>query len=391
MRTSGFAQATAHRAVTMSIPIPQPVQTLHAASAAFEAARHVDVLPDGHRSRRLHGHSFLATVRCALPEGWAPFPGGEVERLRSALQTLVAAWDYRLLNEQLPVPTDENLARWLRDRLGIPGIAQVGIQSTAHEGVDLDASGQAHVWRRYAFQSAHRLPHVAIGHKCGRMHGHGFEVILHANQDLGNGSSGNGDLAVDYDHLDAIWAPFHRELDHACLNDLPGLHNPTSEMLSSWLWERIRPRLPELSWITVYETGSCGASYDGRDYRIWKELTLDSALQLRRAPEGSPLRRLHGHTYTLRLHLAAPLDQVMGWTVDFGDVKALFTPIFKALDHQPPHEIPDLADCDTASLAQWILGKARGQLPQLERVDLYETRGCGAIVMAGAGGPALPL
>ena len=36
------------------------------------------------------------------------------------------------------------------------------------------------------------------------MHGHGFEVILHANSDLGE-----RDLAIDYDHLDALWAPLH--------------------------------------------------------------------------------------------------------------------------------------------------------------------------------------
>jgi 6-pyruvoyltetrahydropterin/6-carboxytetrahydropterin synthase len=82
---------------------------------------------------------------------------------------------------------------------------------------------------------------------------------------------------------------------------------------------------------------------------------------------------------------------VMGWTVDFGDVKEIFNPIFKALDHQPLHEIPDLTDCDTASIAAWILEKARVQLPQLDRVDLYETRGCGAIVSAGVEGPALPV
>lgn len=362
-------------------------RTLHCAASGFEAARHVDILPAGHRSRRLHGHSFLASVRCALSEGWAAFPGGEVDCLRTELQRAVAALDYRLLNEQVPQPTDENLARWLRDQLtGVPGIAQIGIQSTAHEGVDLDLAGQAHVWRRYQFQSAHRLPHVPFGHKCGRMHGHGFEVILHANQDLGG-----RDIAIDFDHLDAIWAPLQAELDHACLNDLPGLDNPTSEMLSSWLWQRLQPRLPELSWITVYETGSCGANFDGSRYRIWKELTLDSALQLRRAPDGSPLRRIHGHTYTLRLHLSAPLDQVMGWTVDFGDVKELFKPIFKALDHRPLHEIADLDDCDTATLAHWILAKARPQLPQLDRVDLYETRGCGAIAIQADEGPALPV
>jgi 6-pyruvoyltetrahydropterin/6-carboxytetrahydropterin synthase len=314
------------------------------------------------------------------------FPGGEVDQLRSTLEARIAQLDYRLLNETVAQPTDENLARWVRRQLDVPGIEQVGIQSTGHEGVDLDAAGHAHVWRRYVFQSAHRLPNVPPGHQCGRMHGHGFEVIVHADQDLGT-----SDLSIDYDHLDAIWAPFHQQLDHACLNDLPGLQNPTSEMLSSWLWDRIKPRLPELSWITVYETGSCGANYDGQRYRIWKELTLDSALQLKRAPDGSALRRIHGHTYTLRLHLAAPLDEVMGWTIDFGDVKTIFNPIFRALDHQPLHEIADLADCDTASIADWILGKARGQLPQLDRVDLYETRGCGAIALIGEEGPALPV
>ena len=362
------------------------VQTLYAAAAGFEAARHVDVLPEGHRSRRLHGHSFLAKLRCALPDGWAPFPGGEVERLRDELQARIARLDYRLLNEQIEQPTDENLARWIGRQIDVPGVEQIGIQSTAHEGVDLDLAGHAHVWRRYIFQSAHRLPNVPPGHQCGRMHGHGFEVIVHANQTLGK-----RDLSIDYDHLDELWAPLHHELDHACLNDLPGLANPTSEMLSSWLWQRLQPQLPELSWITVYETGSCGANFDGRQYRIWKELTLDSALRLKRAPDGSALRRIHGHTYTLRLHLSAPLDQLMGWTVDFGDVKEIFKPIFAALDHQPLHEIGDLEDCDTASIARWILHRARQHLPQLDRVDLYETRGCGAIVSIGSDGPALPI
>ena len=54
---------------------------------------------------------FLARVRAALPSGWAPFPGGEGGALASALTTAVADLDYRYLNDQLPVPTDENLAR----------------------------------------------------------------------------------------------------------------------------------------------------------------------------------------------------------------------------------------------------------------------------------------
>jgi len=369
---------------------PHTAHTLTSASAGFESAAQISALPEGHRARRLHGHSYFATVRCALPPDWAVFAGGEVEELRRRLEACVAPLDHALLNELIPEPTDENIARWIHRRLSqdfdVPGIQQVGIQSTAHSGVDLDADGMAHVWRRYRFQAAHKLPNVPAGHKCGRMHGHGFEVILHANQDLGA-----RDLSIDYDHLDEVWAPLHMQLNYQCLNAIAGLHNPTSEVMSSWLWARLKPVLPELSWVTVYETGSCGANFDGQDYRIWKELTLDSAIQLKRAPAGSPLRGIHGHTYTLRLHLSAPLDAVMGWTVDFGDVKTLFDPIFKAIDHRPLYEIADLPDGDTASLAAWVLAKARAGLPQLDRVDMYETRGCGSIVSAASDGPVIPV
>jgi 6-pyruvoyltetrahydropterin/6-carboxytetrahydropterin synthase len=370
-------------------------QTFFVASAGFEAARQVGLLPAGHRARQLHGHSFQASLRCALPKGWAAFAGAEVAQVSRQLQAQTQRLDYQLLNNHLEQPTDENLARWLRQNLDLPGIEKVAVQSTARQGVDLDAAGQAHVWRRYVFQAAHRLPNVRLGHQCGRMHGHGFEVIVHANKDLGAEAASPGGLAsaisIDYDHLDAIWAPLHHELNFGCLNDLPGLQNPTSELLASWLWQRIKPVLPELSWITVFETGSCGADFDGQRYRIWKELTLDSAVQFQHAPAGHPLRRIHGHTFTLRLHLAAPLDEVMGWTVDFGDVKELFAPIFKRLDHQPLYELPGLRDCDSASLAHWILDQARAQLPQLDRVDVFETRGCGATVVAGPEGPALPV
>ena len=359
---------------------------LFAAATPFESARRVTLLREGHRSRRLHGHSFLAKVRVEIPPGWASFPGGEVGQLQDCLQQCIAPLDYQLLNDHLEQPTDENLARWIRSRLDIQGIEQVGIQSTLHEGADIDHNEHAHIWRRYIFESAHRLPNVPPGHKCGRMHGHGFEVILHANVALNK-----RDIGIDYDHLDECWAPIHAEFHQACLNDIPGLENPTSELIGSYIWHRLKPALPELSWVTVYETATCGAHFNGQLYHIWKELSLDSSLRLTRAPKGDLRRRVHGHTYALRLHLNAPLDQVMGWTIDFSDVKEIFSPIFLKLDHQPLHELSGAEDNDTASLVRWIKDQASANLPQLDRIDLFETRGCGAILAWGADDPALPV
>ena len=218
------------------------------------------------------------------------------------------------------------------------------------------------------------------------MHGHGFEVIVHADQDIAD-----SDISVDYDYLDQLWAPLHSQLHYACLNDIRGLENPTSEVIARWIWRRLKAQLPELSCVTVYETASCGAHFNGEHYRIWKEMSFDSAVRLKRAPEGEARRRIHGHTYTLRLHLQAPLDTLMGWVVDFGDVKQIFEPILRRLDHQPLHEVLGECDTDVATLARWIQGQASPLLPELDRIDLDELRGCGAILSWGTMGAALPV
>jgi 6-pyruvoyltetrahydropterin/6-carboxytetrahydropterin synthase len=355
------------------------------AAAPFESARKVGVLPENHRSSRLHGHSFLAKVRAELPPDWAPFPGIESDTLQERLIQSVSQLDYDFLNNHIKVPTDENLARWVRQCLDLPVVESIGIQSTSHEGADLDTHGNAHIWRRYRFESAHQLPNVPPGHKCGRMHGHGFEVILHANQNLGD-----QDMGVDYDYLDQCWVPIHQELDHACLNDIKGLENPTSESLAAWIWGRLKPELPQLSWVTVYETVTAGCHYDGKHYRIWKEQRFESALRLEQAPQGDKRRKLHGHSYLLRLHLTAELDPVMCWTVDYGDVKQLFKPIYESLDHHLLNELEGIQDTGVANLTRWIRQQTGNQLPQLDRIDLFQTPGCGAVLTWGEEGPALP-
>ena len=360
-------------------------RVFHVAAAGFESACRIPVLPQDHRSRRLHGHSFLARVRAEVPGSWASFPGGEAAGLSQSLKEQVSVLDYRDLNEILPVPTDENLARWIRAHLSAPGIESIGVQSTRDQGADLDGEDHVHVWRRFRFEAAHRLPMVPEGHQCGRMHGHGFDIILHADQDLDG-----ADMGVDFDELGRLWAPFQAELDYSCLNDIPGLENPTSEMLARWIWQRLKPQLAALSWVTVYETATAGCHYDGRHYRIWKEMRFESALTLTRTTQGDRRRRLHGHSYLLRLHLTAPLDRVMGWTVDYGDVKTLFKPLYKRLDHHRLNELSGLADADPASLTHWMREGIADALPQLDRIDLLETPGCGAVLSWGEQGPALP-
>jgi 6-pyruvoyltetrahydropterin/6-carboxytetrahydropterin synthase len=221
------------------------------------------------------------------------------------------------------------------------------------------------------------------------MHGHGFEVILHANQHLPKGGH-DADMGVAFELMDGYWQAIHVQLDYACMNDIAGLENPTSEVLANWIWQQLKPRFTELSWVTVYETHTSGCNYNGQQYRIWKEQRFESALQLSHLPVGDKHRKLHGHSYMIRLHLMAELDKVMGWTVDYGDVKALFKPVYQQLDHHRLDQIPGVKQADHASLLYWIKQQMAEALPQLDRIDLYDTPGCGAILCWGDEGPALP-
>ncbi len=344
-------------------------QLSHWAAASFEAARRLSGPEVDARSRRPHGHSFRVELRAPLESGWGGIAGAESHALQQRLQAVVADLDYQDLNTLMQDPADHQLLRWIARRLALPTVQHLHLWAGPARGATLDAGGQLHCWQRDRFESAHRLPHVPAGHQCGRMHGHGFEVVLCA---------GAGQALA----LEAAWGPLRSRLHLACLNDMAGLENPTSEMLSSWIWQQLITAVPTLRAVTVFETASCGAVFDGRHYHIWKDRSFDSATRLHAAPAADPRARLHGHTYVLRLGLSGALDAVMGWTVDFGDVTSRFSPVFQQLDHYPLHET--LPAGDNAAIAQWIHGQAAARLPALDRIALFDTPATGGVLAWGA-------
>ena len=119
---------------------------------------------------------------------------------------------------------------------------------------------QIELSREYQFEAAHRLPMVPPEHKCHRMHGHSFRVEVHVS---GSVDPHMGWL-IDFDEITTKVEPIlQAELDHRVLNDVPGLENATSELLSVWLWKRLKPLLPQLSQITVHETCTARCTYRG--------------------------------------------------------------------------------------------------------------------------------
>jgi 6-pyruvoyltetrahydropterin/6-carboxytetrahydropterin synthase len=111
----------------------------------------------------------------------------------------------------------------------------------------------------FRFEAAHLLPKVPPGHKCARLHGHSFRVELVVAGPVDEQTG----WFIDFQRLFDAWKPLHEQLDHRFLNEVPGLDNPTSELLARWIWDRVRRGLPELARVTVFETCESRCEYEG--------------------------------------------------------------------------------------------------------------------------------
>ncbi len=115
------------------------------------------------------------------------------------------------------------------------------------------------IFKEVRFEAAHRLPNVPEGHKCARLHGHSFMVQIHVSGEVGETSG----WLMDFSDIDKAFKPYYEQLDHHYLNDVQGLENPTSENLARWIWDNLKPALPQLSAIMVRETCTSGCIYRG--------------------------------------------------------------------------------------------------------------------------------
>jgi 6-pyruvoyltetrahydropterin/6-carboxytetrahydropterin synthase len=115
--------------------------------------------------------------------------------------------------------------------------------------------------RSFTFEAAHRLPTFPPGHKCCRLHGHSYrlEVVVEGRIEPAKG------YLIDYGQIKAAADPLLTRVDHQCLNDIEGLENPTAENLAKWFYDRLRPMLPLLAAVTVWETPASACEYRGQE------------------------------------------------------------------------------------------------------------------------------
>ncbi|MEX1362170.1 MAG: 6-carboxytetrahydropterin synthase QueD [Nannocystaceae bacterium] len=115
------------------------------------------------------------------------------------------------------------------------------------------------IFKEFTFEAAHRLPNVPPAHKCGRLHGHSFRARLYVSGPVGETTG----WVLDFAEIKQAFAPLYEQLDHHYLNEIPGLDNPTSENIARWIWRNLRPQLPSLARVEIFETCTSGCVFEG--------------------------------------------------------------------------------------------------------------------------------
>lgn len=100
----------------------------------FEAAHYLPNVPEGHKCRRVHGHSFRGEV--AVKGEIEPHTGWLIDfaDVKKVIKPIVDQLDHYLLNEieGLENPTSERLAIWIWEKIKpeLPMLYRVTIEET---------------------------------------------------------------------------------------------------------------------------------------------------------------------------------------------------------------------------------------------------------------------
>ena len=201
----------------------------------------------------------------------------------------------------------------------------------------------AHLVKTMYVEAAHYNPHG--GETARRLHGHSYKVEVLA--------SGTPDPAigwiVDFAELKHLFAPLYDQLDHACLNEIPGLeHDTTVPALQRWILDRLTPRPAWLDGVRVSITGDrclkpvrlVEDEFEHLPERI--RFTFEAAQSLPHLPGQHPCRQIHGHSY--RLEIGAR---------DLDALAARLPELYATLDHRYLNEIPGLESATTERICRW--------------------------------------
>lgn len=108
---------------------------------------------------------------------------------------------------------------------------------------------------------------------------------------------------------------------------------------------------------------------------ISRTFELQAAHRLPYTPEGHKCHAMHGHTWRVRIVVTGPIDPVLGWIVDYGDLDAAWMGhVHRRLDHTVLNDT--IPNPTTECISGWIYAALQPPLAKvgarLIRIEIDE-------------------
>lgn len=109
-----------------------------------------------------------------------------------------------------------------------------------------------------------------------------------------------------------------------------------------------------------------------RRFELQKTWHFESARHLTGIPAEHRCSRVHGSSFTVEVTVAAALDPVTGWCVDFDIMEQGWKRIYDVLDHRLLNEVEGLENPTTEHIAVWILERLKFDGAEVTKVSVAE-------------------
>lgn len=227
---------------------------------------------------------------------------------------------------------------------------------------------QAHLTKIAYVEAAHRNP--GGNEKQQRLHGHSYKVEILAKGGL------DPDIGwiVDYAALKDLFRAIYDQIDHAYLNEIPGLEDDTTvPALERWIDARIAPKPAWYDGVRVSIDGDLAfvpvrlpaAPFEKLPARLM--FSFEAAQSLPQLPLAHPCHCIHGHSYRFEVG-AEDLDVLEPHLRD----------VYEELDHTYLNEIPGLESATCERICKWVWDRLAdaGEKPTVVVVQETYTARC---------------
>lgn len=104
--------------------------------------------------------------------------------------------------------------------------------------------------KSFFFAAGHQL----VNHQgaCARKHGHTYKLTLNLQTKLLQSSGPQTNMYMDFADIEVMMKDLlDNYLDHHWLNDTLQTNAPTMEFIAKWVFDQVKPRLPQLVSVAI--------------------------------------------------------------------------------------------------------------------------------------------